>query len=88
MGKCIQMTRVLKQLSEKVFGNCLYKVGCWHEDTNSAEDSEEWESHETKPVDNGGGEFPLVAHRLTLVLVAEPFRNVAHLIQDLGHLYF
>lgn len=73
---------------EKVFGNGLYKVGCRHEDPNGAEDGEERESHEAEPVDNRRGKFPLVAHRAVLVVVAKPLGDKAHLVQDLGQLYF
>lgn len=78
----------VKSSIEKVFGNSLNKVRCWHEDPNSAEDSEEWESHETKPVDNRCSKFPLVAHSLVFVLFPKAFGNIAHLVQDLGQLWF
>lgn len=77
-----------KALSEKVFGNGLYKVRCWHEDPDGAEDGEEWERHKTKPVDDRRSKFPLVAHGLVLVLVTEAFGNKPHLVQDFGQLWF
>lgn len=73
-------------LIEKVFGNGLNKVGCWHEDPERAEDCEEGESHETEPVDDRCCKLPLVAHGLVFILVSEAFGNKAHLIQDLGQL--
>lgn len=74
-------------LSGKVLGNGIHKVGCWHEDPDGEEDSEEGESQEAKPVDDGRGEFPLVAHRLVIVLVTEALGDVSHLLQDLGQLW-
>lgn len=69
------------------FGNCQNKAGCWHEDADGAEDRDDRESHQTKPVNDQRSKFPIVTHGHIHVLFPEMFGNGAHLIQEFGQLW-
>lgn len=74
---------VKAKLSE-VFGHGVDEVGRGHEDTDGADDGEDGEGHEAQAVHHAGGELPLAADRLALVLAAEAVGDVADVLQDLG----
>lgn len=53
----------------EIFGKCLSKAGGQHEDADGAEDSDDRENHQTKPVNDQCSKFPVVAHGHICILL-------------------